>query len=154
MRRVDVLNNPLVWIVGGALIASWLYGVFHTYRDHNGVQAVVALLIPPYGLYMAAEPSFGHGDGIGESFDLPVSEMIQKSAALCETSDALQRELGLDDEKFAEFCTCAWTSIIDNFPANENEYVDQYGKNSPQLEQVKKDAMDSCRARSQYLPAP
>ena len=148
MRRIEALNNPLVWIVGGGLIASWFYGAFHTYRDHQGAQAVAALIFPPYGLYMAAEQSFGHATDAMESFSLPVAEMIERNAALCEKSEALQQELGLNDEQFAGFCACALTFIIYNFPADENEYVDQYGKNSPRLEQVKTSATDACRASS------
>jgi hypothetical protein len=43
MRRIEIANNPLVWIVGGALIASWVYGVFHTYKNHDGIKVVAAL---------------------------------------------------------------------------------------------------------------
>ena len=154
MRRIDALNNPLVWILGGALITSWIYGVFHTYQDHQGTQTVAALLFPPYGLYMAAEQSFGHAANLREDFSLPVSEMIERNAALCKESAAWQRDLGLNDEQFAEFCTCSWTYIIDNFPVDENDFVDRYGKNSPQLDQVKSRATEVCRASSQRSMTP
>jgi hypothetical protein len=154
MRRIDALNNPVVWIVGGALIASWFYGVFHTYKAHQGIPAVAAILFPPYGLYMAAEQSFGHAASSGEAFSLPVAEMIEKNAAVCQKSEDWQQQLGLNDEQFSVFCTCVWKFVIDNFPADENEYVDKYGKNSPRLSQVKTRATDTCLATSEYSDTP
>ena len=154
MRRIEALNNPLVWVFGGGLIAFWFYGVFHTYRYHQGAQALGAVLFPPYGLYRAAEQSFDHTAGLQETFNLPVSEMIERNAALCEKSEVLQQELGLNDQQFAGFCTCVWTNIIDNFPVDENDYVDKYGRNSPQLDQVKTLAKDDCRVGAQVWTPP
>jgi len=149
MRRIEIANNPLVWIVGGALIASWFYGVFHTYKNHDGIKVVAALLLPPYGLYMAAEQSFGHSASAGEAFTLPVSEMIERNAATCRESESWQRKTGLSEAQFAAFCSCIGQFVIDNFPPDENEYVDKYGKNSPRLDQVKARAVDACLASSQ-----
>jgi len=154
VRRIEALNNPLVWIVGGALIASWLFGAFHTYRYHQGLLAVAALLFPPYGLYMAAEQSFDHARSLQKSFNLPVSEVIERNAALCEQSKDWQQELGLNDQQFTGFCTCAWTYIVANFPADENDYVDKHARNSPEFDQVKMRATETCRASSLSWSAP
>jgi hypothetical protein len=154
MRRIEVLNNPLVWIIGGALIASWFYGVFHTYKKHDGIKVAAALLLPPYGLYMAAEQSFGHSARAGgKAFTLTVSELIERNAATCRESESWQRRTGLGETQFAAFCICIGQFVIDNFPSDENEYVDKYGKNSPRLDQVKTRAMDACLASSRYPAA-
>lgn len=148
MRRIDALNNPLVWIVGGGLIALWIYGAYHAYKDHEVSHAAAALFLPPYGLYMAAEQSFGHSVGSvadrSPAFSLPVAEMIEANAASCRESESWRRRTDLTEEQFAAFCTCIWKFVIDNFPPDENEYLDQYGNNSPPLEQVKTQAIDTC----------
>ncbi|MDH3509869.1 MAG: hypothetical protein OER85_03335 [Gammaproteobacteria bacterium] len=158
MRRIDAPNNPLVWIVGGALIASWFYGAYHAYKDHEVLHAAAALFLPPYGLYMAAEQSFGHSVGSvagrPPAVALPVAEMIEANASSCRESESWRRRTGLSEVQFAVFCTCIWKFVIENFPPNENEYVDQYGKNSPRLEQIKKRATEACLISSQNLVAP
>jgi len=60
MFRHSIFDNPLVWVVGGALVSMWLHGTLHAYTAHGGVDAVAALILPPYGVYMSSEDMFGH----------------------------------------------------------------------------------------------
>ena len=153
MRRNDVLNNPLLWVIGGALLSTWLYGVFHTYTTHDAGRALTALLLPPYGLYMAVEQSLAHSASAGALSSLPVADVVQENAAACRGSETVQQQLGLGDHQFATFCTCVWQYFMDNYPAGENDYVDQYGKNSPELEAVKKRAANTCLITAQKSDA-
>lgn len=146
MQRDKILNNPLAWVVGGALITTWLFGVFHSYRGHGLTQAAAALLLPPYGLYMAVEESVAHSKGGEPAFSLPVGELIEQNAAACRESDNFRDQSGLSVEQFAVFCSCIWRFVFENYPSGENEYVAKFGKNSPELESVKSSAIRSCFA--------
>lgn len=144
MQREKILNNPLTWVIGGALISSWLFGVLHTFRAHGMTQAVIALVLPPYGVYMLAEQSISHSDSADVAPRVTVDELIEKNVTACRSSIELKLQAGFSDEQMAVFCRCVWRLVIENFPAGENEYVDEYGKNSPELERLKGNAMSTC----------
>jgi FKBP-type peptidyl-prolyl cis-trans isomerase len=62
MTNSTGLKSPIAWMVGGLLLAAWLAGVLHAYQSHSIGMATAALLLPPYGVYMAAEQSLGHSE--------------------------------------------------------------------------------------------
>lgn len=143
-RRDQLLNNPLVWVIGGVLISSWLFGAFHAYRDHGTAQGIGALIFPPYGVFMLAEQSVSHTDAGADPTRMSVAELIDKNAAACRSSADLKQQFGFSDDQAAVFCQCIWRLVIENFPPGENEYVDEHGKNSPELERLKVNATSAC----------
>lgn len=69
MNTRAAIDSPLAWIIGGALICSWLFGSLHAFQAHGIARAGIALLVPPYGLYMAAEQEFGHASDTRTAYD-------------------------------------------------------------------------------------
>jgi hypothetical protein len=155
MNMQNLLKNPLVWILGGALITSWLFGSLHAFQAHGTTSAAISLLVPPYGVYMALEQEIGHERQSPEEMMAPNRERdIAALAKRCSDQTEARERSGLSQDAYDMWCMCTFRMAMDNLPEGENEYVAQNGRNSPQFAPILAQAQNSCFSSAHYLGAP
>lgn len=64
MRIPSLLRRPYVVLIALLLLAADVGGIVHAFRRHGSRDGVIALALPPYGLYRAGEAT-GHPRIIG-----------------------------------------------------------------------------------------
>ena len=137
-------------MIGGALISTWLLGVIHAYGTHSPVSAAAALILPPYGLYMAAEQIIGHADaGPGQALDLSTVSALPANAKGGYLDQCLQKRVMSDQLSLGEiqnevFCTCSAQMLSERVPEDEDKYVAKYGENSPEFMALRREVSESC----------
>ncbi len=143
--------SALAWMLGGVLIASWLYGSWHALDSHSAPKALLGLLIPPYGLYLASEAKFGHPPP--ERIDLATPTGQIKAIAVwnnqCLRKQERRQRYGLSTNQYREFCRCAANSSMQIYLRTNAKGI------SPQSPQFKKQTIRgirSCLSTAQYLP--
>lgn len=152
MDRQAALNNPLVWVLGGALAATWLYGAYHAWQSHDGGVAVTALLLPPYGIYMAVEQELGHPDA--GAAKVQRGARVMSAQQLCREDAETFEKTGLSREQYDVWCDCSWQMIADGFTPAEAAYLKENQQNSPGFQRLMKQARESCYSTARYLGAP
>jgi hypothetical protein len=143
-----ILEGPWAWLVGGILVSTWLLGVIHAYTAHSQVSAAGALIIPPYGLYMAVEQMAAHPDAISES-DTAMTDALPSNEDVGYIEQCLQKrvvsdQLSLGEKQNEVFCICSGQMLADELPEGEGEYVAEHGKNSPAFMALRRRVSESC----------
>ncbi len=152
MNTRALLRNPLAWMFGGALVVSWLFGSWHAFAAHGAAQAGIALLVPPYGVYMAVEQEYGHArDGTGVRVAGDREADIAVLVARCNANAEAQEKSGLSKRAYDVWCACTMRMALDNLPDGENEYVAKHGRNSPQFAPIIKHARATCYESAKFL---
>jgi hypothetical protein len=116
---------------------------------HSVGEAFGALLLPPYGLYLAVESEFAHR--AGPLRPMPGEIDMDAATAACIAEAEFFADSGLTREQYAIWCRCSAQMIADGFTQAEAEYVRENGANSPQFARVIGRARQSCYATSRYL---
>ena len=137
-------------MIGGALISTWLLGVIHAYGTHSPVSAAAAVILPPYGLYMAVEQIIGHADaGPGPASESSTVSALPANAKggyldQCLQKRAMSDQLSLGETQNEVFCTCSAQMLSERVPEDEDKYVAKYGENSPEFMALRRDVSESC----------
>lgn len=82
MRIPSLLRRPYVVLIALLLLAADVGGIVHAFRRHGTRDGVIALALPPYGLYRAGE-ALGHPRVIGreEAVELAQSDDGRRTLA-------------------------------------------------------------------------
>ena len=152
MNRSDI-ESLLVWMLSGALLTTWLYGVYHAYTDHSLSRAGVALVLPPYGIYMAAEATLGaaHSPAAGKDDGPDRAASIRQKIEVCRADDQQFAGSKLDRQQFNVFCACFWQMVYEDIPPDED--IGPNGQASPRAQAKMQTAATSCMASVRYLGA-
>jgi len=140
-------------MAGGALIVSWLFGVWHAWSAHSPASAAFALLIPPYGIYLASEQSFGHE---ARRPDLAAGEIApavaERLMAQCMRDG--RRRFALNETQLDVFCACTVQSVVGEIPAGMFVQGEMTGEQLAALVAMTERAAESCRATARYMGRP
>jgi hypothetical protein len=142
-----------VWVVGGGLVSIWLFGILHAYEVHDRSAAILAAVIPPYGLYMTLEASFAEhpeltSPGAGDP-SIVRSTLDLRNRCL---SDSKSREmLKFSEPQYEVFCLCISDFVGEIYTDSETEYVNVHGENSPEFRKKSQDSIQNCLASARYL---
>ena len=143
--RRRLADNPLAWIVVGTLLALWGYGVFHAYSAHDRKTLILAVVLPPYGMYMAA-PEW-HGDEaemqMTRSKELTAEEVVQ----YCKEDQDQRARTGLTQTQYDVFCDCTWAIVFETMDG----YTGDEARRNQVLNAVLNQASQNCMASAQYL---
>jgi hypothetical protein len=150
-----ILESPWTWVLGGALVSTWLLGVVHAYDAHSRVGAAVALFLPPYGLYMAVEQMARHPNA-NEVSDAPVAGAASANAQGGYLDQCLQRrvvsdQLSLGESQNEVFCTCSAQMLAEGVSEAEYKYVEEYGENSPEFMVLRREVSENCLASARSV---
>jgi hypothetical protein len=108
------LKSLLIWVTSGALVSVWLYGAYHAYSGHGLGDAALSLLIPPYGLYMAAEANSGHAeDKTAERAERIRADVTQWCIRQDITNSA---RANLNETQKEVFCSCVSQMFVETAP--------------------------------------
>jgi hypothetical protein len=143
------LENPLTWIVGGGLIGAWLFGVLHSFDSHRGIGTVVAVVFPPYGLYLSVERLSEHPGEKAMQGQAPDSRYLEQ----CLEEGVMTVQSELTDAQNQAFCTCTAQLLAEGLPEGEGEYIARHGRNSPEFETLRRTISESCLTSVQYVGA-
>jgi hypothetical protein len=143
-----ILDSPWTWVIGGALVSTWLLGIVHAYGAHSRAGAAVALVLPPYGLYMAVEQMAAHPDA-NEASDAPIVDVLSANAEGGYLDQCLQRrvvsdQLSLGESQNAVFCTCSAQMLAEGVSEAERNYIERHGENSPEFMALRREVSESC----------
>jgi hypothetical protein len=143
-----ILDSPWAWVIGGILISTWLLGVIHAYSSHSRFSAAGAVIVPPYGLYMALEQMAAHPDAgptpVSSTADALPVDAEGGYLDQCLQKRVMSDQLSLGEIQNQVFCTCSAQMLADGIPAGEDEYVAKYGENSPEFMTLRRTVSESC----------
>lgn len=133
------------------MLAGWLFGAYHAWREHSSEEALNALLLPPYGIYMSLEYEWRHKNEV-KSIMKGVDGGIPREE-LCRDDDATYRKSRLTREQYEIWCSCS-SEMIEAHIENEAGGGAKARSSSRSLQQVVKQAQQSCYSTARYLGAP
>lgn len=143
--RRKLADNPVAWVVLGTLLALWGYGIFHAYSEHDRNTLILAVVLPPYGIYMAA-PDW-HGDEaemqVTRSRELSPEEVVQ----YCKDDQEQRARTGLTQTQYEVFCDCTWAIVFETMDAFDGDEA----KRTQVLNAALNRASQNCMASAQYL---
>ncbi len=69
---------------------------------------------------------------------------IQYMTEKCRNNESEFKLTGFTRERYNSFCSCYWKKMVMNYPPDEQEYFEKYGKNSMRLEEIQVEALTEC----------
>jgi hypothetical protein len=138
------LDKPLVWVNGGIFISCWLFGAYHAWQDHTADQALMAAVLPPYGIWMAIEYELEHRGAID----------WESRAQNCRENDAVRLRSGLPREQYGIWCDCTWQMVAESPVWSKRRFWLGNRRDSREFEALVKYARGSCFSSARYLAAP
>jgi hypothetical protein len=116
MNKSGDLKSLVLWMFNGALVSIWLYGAWHAYESHELSTAGLALVLPPYGLYLAMEAGFGHSTTTPEAQAAANAEQfLDTVSAWCYRQPMTAR---LNEAQRDVYCACVSEMFAEDFPAD------------------------------------
>jgi len=144
MNWCSWLDKPLVWVNAGIFVSCWLFGAYHAWQDHTTNQALVAVLFPPYGVWMTIEKELEHRGQID----------WQSRAQNCRENDAVHLRSGLTREQYGIWCDCTWQMIAEWPMRSDKPSWLGNRRNSREFQVLIQRARGSCFSSARYLAAP
>jgi hypothetical protein len=153
-----ILEGPWVWVVGGILVSTWLLGVIHAWSAHSRISAVGALLLPPYGLYLAVEQMNAHPI-TGPASEASMAGGLPANAEggyfeQCLEKRVVSDQLNFSDTQNEVFCSCSAEMLSAKIPAGEDAYIAEHGENSPAFMVLRQSVTESCFDSARSVGAP
>jgi hypothetical protein len=142
-------KSALSWVLSGGLIMSWIYGAAVAFMLNGPGKGALALLIPPYALYVAATSNLP-ASPVAQTGPSP-GQMIDALTSRCESQLAEQGMGKLSRRQQTEFCYCLARATVEVIAPADAAYVAEHGRNSPEFQQRMQQAQGSCLATAQYL---
>ena len=154
-----IIESPWTWVIGGALVSTWLLGVVHAYGAHSRIGAAAALVLPPYGLYMAVEQMVAHPNANSEGTDAPGADVLSANVDGGYLDQCLQKrvvsdQLSLGEKQNEVFCTCSAQMLSERVSEGEHEYVEIHGENSPEFMALRREVSESCLVTARTVGSP
>jgi hypothetical protein len=156
MYRLNLSNqdkrSALLWVLGGILFASWLYGSWHAFAMHGLPTALAGFLIPPYGIYLASEAKYGHPQPPKINLTTRRGQQLAISTLNndCLINDERRQSTGLTEKQFMEFCRCAAYSTVEILQPAAEENIE---RDRDVLKQKIIRGEQSCWSTARYLPS-
>lgn len=112
----------------------------------------MAALLPPYGIYMAAEYELLHKREVDSIMKDAGDDMSH--VQICLDDAETFRSSGLSREQYEIWCDCSTQMIAANVTPEEIAYNKKHGRSSPQFKRQTERARQSCYATVKYLAVP
>ena len=144
-NRRKLMDSPIIWVVLGTLLALWGYGVFHAYMVHGRVGTILSVVVPPYGIYMAATDWHGHSAEMqmGERREISPAEVVE----YCKADQRQREQTGLTQPQYEVYCDCTFEIVFETMGAYEGDEA----KRNQILNSVLNQASQNCMASARYL---
>jgi len=144
-NRGKLMDNPVTWVVLGTLLALWGYGIFHAYTAHERMTTILSVVLPPYGIYMAATDYHGHPAEVqmGERRELSPAEVVE----YCKANEEQRAQTGLTQPQYEVYCECTFEIVFETMGA----YQGDEAKRDQFLNAVLNQASQNCIASARYL---
>ncbi|MGI9330032.1 MAG: hypothetical protein ACR2QB_04890 [Gammaproteobacteria bacterium] len=149
--------SAIVWMLNGILLVTWLYGASLAYQKDGMGQGLLALFVPPYGIYVAySEGVAGNmtNEGAGSWVKPGFSDLVTEFENRCLTNDADRELSGMVPAHYAEFCLCIARATVDLRMPEEIEYQKRTGNVTDQFQQRFNFAQRSCAATARFVRIP
>jgi hypothetical protein len=147
MTRSGSLKSLALWVSSGVLASVWLYGAWHAYEAHKLVTAGLALVIPPFGMYMAVEADSGHGAAEARAAE-QIKRIVGTVNAWCYEQPSTLR---LNEVQQDIYCDCVAQMFIDDFPVDLSLDPDSEKHNPLRINTRLGNARGSCMSSVVYL---
>jgi len=150
--------SALVWMLNGVLLVTWLYGSGLAYQKDGIGQGLLALFVPPYGIYVAyahgVEEKKPRATGPGSWIQPSVQHLVDDLEKQCLNSEADREQSGLTDDQYAEFCLCIARSAVAMRNPKEARYQKRTGQATAQFNKRLTQAQKSCATTATFVGLP
>ncbi len=145
------LRSAILWMFGGVLFVSWLYGSWHAFTRHGLTTALTGFLIPPYGIYLAGEAEHGHPQASKVDLTTPHGQQIAIAAMNnnCLANNEHRQRSGLAERQYREFCRCVAYSTVEILQQPRPDNIDS---DSQAYKQKIARGEQSCWSTAKYIP--
>lgn len=148
------LWSAVIWMLNGALLVTWLSGAFVAWERDGAGKGLAALLIPPYGLFVAyteftseSVPAAGAGRWANPEF----AGQVEQLRTGCLANETYRQAFDLTDKQFQEFCLCLSRATFDLLTPREVEFQQRTGAMSDRFLGKRRNARISCLNSSRYI---
>jgi hypothetical protein len=141
-------------MLNGALCVTWLFGATVAFRQDGLGQGLMALLIPPYGWYVAWNDwtSVSRGEAPGARWLDPRFEAtVVELSTLCAANDADRASSGLEPRQYDEYCLCVARAVIDIRTPAELDFQRRTGTASVDFRRRVARARGSCAGTARFV---
>ena len=143
------LDSALLWAINGAIVSIWLYGAAHAFSVHDQLKGALSLAIPPYGLYMAWEKSFGHRPDKTELKAALLRPIVNEWCYRQSLTN--NRKDNLDEEQKEIFCSCVAEMFVEVVPPDLRLDSQRSEQDSRHIQTILNRIGGSCLSSARYL---